>query len=341
MAPFYKSICIEQGWTCDEALLDRMVQQNKEELEKLDERLQDAEENLGESEVADALRVRAEHFARIGDKETAITAYRTAFDKTAPVGHRLDLLFALLRIGLFFSDDPFTVSVLSQTRDLVELGGDWDRRNRLKVYEAIRMLRVRDFSGASKRLLETLSTFTSTELLPYRDFILYVVISSLLSLDRVGIKEKVLEAPEVLEMLPEISGLSSYLVSLDECDYSKFFRALAEVDELHMATSMDLQAHRRYYAREMRIKAYAQLLESYQSLGVSRMAEAFGVSEEFIDRDVSRFIAAGRLHCMIDKVAGVVVTNRPDTKNAQYQACVKNGDSLLSRVQKLSRVINV
>lgn len=161
-------------------------------------------------------------------QETAITAYRTAFDKTAPVGHRLDLLFALLRIGLFFSDDPFTVSVLSQTRDLVELGGDWDRRNRLKVYEAIRMLRVRDFSGASKRLLETLSTFTSTELLPYRDFILYVVISSLLSLDRVGIKEKVLEAPEVLEMLPEISGLSSYLVSLDECDYSKFFRALGK-----------------------------------------------------------------------------------------------------------------
>lgn len=79
MAPFYKSICIEQGWTCDEALLDRMVQQNKEELEKLDERLQDAEENLGESEVADALRVRAEHFARIGDKVRDGMGWRMKF----------------------------------------------------------------------------------------------------------------------------------------------------------------------------------------------------------------------------------------------------------------------
>ncbi|RKP14402.1 hypothetical protein BJ684DRAFT_19181 [Piptocephalis cylindrospora] len=68
MAPFYKFVCTEQGWSRDDALLARMEQSNQEELEKLDARLKDAEENLGESEVSDALRVRAEHFARIGDK---------------------------------------------------------------------------------------------------------------------------------------------------------------------------------------------------------------------------------------------------------------------------------
>lgn len=38
----------------------------------------------------------------------------------------------------------------------------------------------------------------------------------------------------------------------------------------------------------------------------------------FVSRELSRFIAAGKLHCKIDKVAGVLETNRPDAKNALY-----------------------
>lgn len=44
---------------------------------------------------------------------------------------------------------------------------------------------------------------------------------------------------------------------------------------------------------------------------------------------------------MIDKVKGIVETNRPDAKNAQYQASIKQGDILLTRIQKLSRVISM
>jgi 26S proteasome regulatory subunit N7 len=58
-------------------------------------------------------------------------------------------------------------------------------------------------------------------------------------------------------------------------------------------------------------------------------------------RELSRFIALGRIHCKIDKVNGIVETTRPDTKNALYQSAIKQGDLLLNRVQKLSRVINV
>ena len=36
-------------------------------------------------------------------------------------------------------------------------------------------------------------------------------------------------------------------------------------------------------------------------------------------RELSKFIASGRLHCSIDKVGGVVETNRPDSKNFLYQ----------------------
>jgi 26S proteasome regulatory subunit N7 len=56
-------------------------------------------------------------------------------------------------------------------------------------------------------------------------------------------------------------------------------------------------------------------------------------------RDLSRFVSAGRLNCSIDKVNGIVETNRPDTKNARYEQAIKQGDTLLNSLQKLSRVI--
>lgn len=72
----------------------------------------------------------------------------------------------------------------------------------------------------------------------------------------------------------------------------------------------------------MRIRAYSQLLESYRSLKVSSLAEAFGVTTEYIDADLSRFINAGRLHCKIDAVRGIIETSRPDGKNYQFQVCM-------------------
>lgn len=65
------------------------------------------------------------------------------------------------------------------------------------------------------------------------------------------------------------------------------------------------------------------------------------VISDFCFRELSTFIAAGRLHCKIDRVGGIVETNRPDLRNAQFNAVVKHGDLLLNRVQKLSRVINI
>jgi len=41
--------------------------------------------------------------------------------------------------------------------------------------------------------------------------------------------------------------------------------------------------HANFYVREMRIKAYTQILESYKSLTLERMSNAFGVSATYID----------------------------------------------------------
>lgn len=53
-----------------------------------------------------------------------------------------------------------------------------------------------------------------------------------------------------------------------------------------------------------------QFLESYKSVTLESMANAFGVSSDFMDKELSDFIVAGRLTAKIDKVAGIIETNR-------------------------------
>ena len=69
MGPYYRVITSASSLLpLDQSLLDSMEKENAEELKKLDDRLAEAEKTEGESEISDALKARANHFTRIGDK---------------------------------------------------------------------------------------------------------------------------------------------------------------------------------------------------------------------------------------------------------------------------------
>ena len=65
-----------------------------------------------------------------------------------------------------------------------------------------------------------------------------------------------------------------------------FVYAFAVIVENKLKYDRYFAPHYRYYMREMRIQAYAQLLESYSSLTIDYMANAFGVTPAFIDKYV-------------------------------------------------------
>ncbi|KAI8925368.1 26S proteasome subunit RPN7-domain-containing protein [Entophlyctis helioformis] len=333
MGPYYEIAVAELGIPKDAALANALRAENEAELKKLQDKLEDAEQNLGETDISDALIAKAQYLAKIGDKVRCT-------GKDGPLGHRIDIYFAIVRIGFFFRDNETISKNIDKVKGLIEEGGDWDRRNRLKVYEGIYLISVRDFKGAVGMLLDSLATFTSTELMDYKAFVRYASLTAAITLQRPEFKAKVVHAPEILEVIHDIPHLEDYVNSFYECKYAQFFRSLAIVEQSFKQDHL-LNAHYNYYVREMRIRVYAQLLESYRSLTIESMATSFGVTEGWLDGDLSQLISSGRINAVIDKVGGIIETNRPDAKNAQYQATIKQGDLLLTRVQKLSRVINV
>jgi 26S proteasome regulatory subunit N7 len=165
---------------------------------------------------------------------------------------------------------------------LIEKGGDWDRRNRLKVYEGLFLISKRQFKQASSLLLDTLATFTSTEVMDYKDFVRYAILTAALTLSRPEFKEKVLNSPEILECIHLIPHFSDYSSSFYNCQYATFFKCLGQVEK-GLKMDVFLHPHYRFYVREMRIRVYSQILESYRSVTIISLATNFGVSEEWID----------------------------------------------------------
>jgi 26S proteasome regulatory subunit N7 len=340
MTPFYSECCKDLGWPTDKKLEETMKAANEEKLKELDSKIEDAEKNLGETEIRETNLLKAEYFSLIGSKDLSLEQFRKTYEKTVTLGHRLDIVFHQIRLGFFYHDFDLIKRNLDKAKSLIEEGGDWDRRNRLKVYLGLYSVMMRDFKTASAQFLDTVATFTSYELMDYETFVIYTIFSTVVALSRTDLRDKVSRNAEILEVLHGLPQIKNYLFSIYECRYADFFKSLAYVEQ-YMRMDRYFEQHYNYYIREMRIIAYNQLLESYSSLTLTYMASSFGVSNQFIDKELSRFIAAGRLHCKIDRVKEIVETNRPDNKNYQYQETIKKGDLLLNRIQKLSRVINI
>lgn len=273
-------------------------------------------------------------------QEKAIAAYEDISEKTGILGTKIDVVLAIIRMGLFYGDKHLVKKHVERAKTLVESGGDWDRRNRLKAYEGLYLLTVRSYNLAAPLLLDSLSTFTSYELCTYSNLVIYAVLAGSVSLKRVDFKSKVVDAPEIkailgdgedkllalsgaisagpgvdaemqdastapsasrvtavnlttlgsstdqpeAEMAVDFGPLAQLVSSLYNGRYKLFFQALALVEEQFLTQDRYLHEHKGWFIREMRLRAYQQLLQSYRVVGLDSMANDFGVTVDFLDR---------------------------------------------------------
>lgn len=341
MLPYYeKYLCPDALGPADEALKAQLKKANEEELEKIEAKITDAKENFGDIEVRDAMLAKADFYNRIGDKENAIEGYKIAFEKTVGVGAKLDNILTVIRIAFFFDDKELAKKEIDRAKAELAKGGDWERRNKLKVYEGIYLMTVRDWKQAATLFLNVMPTFTAVEVVEFKDFVFYTVILSMAALDRPEIRDKLLSSPEVKSVIKETPHLEMFLDSYFHSRYQEFMQEFVPIIGLVRADRY-MKAHVKKFSRVMRLNAYKQFLASYRSVTLQAMASEFGVSAGFIDSELSSFISSGKLTCKIDKVGGVIESNEADNRNQVYKEIIKQGDLLLNRMQKLSGALDM
>jgi len=234
---------------------------------------------------------------------------------------------------------------VTRAASLLELAGDWERRNRLKVYQGVLHLQAREFQKASDRFLETLSSFNADELFSYTQHVQYAVVSGALTLSRPDLLAKLIDSPEVRSVSGERPDLLRFLETLYEGEYAQFLIVLIQLVDA-LAGDEKLGRHAAFYGREMRVKAYAQFLAAYRTVSLSAMAQVFGLSPQLLESEIAHFVSGGRLPAKIDAVRGLIETTASGQPqwgppSGVYQDTLRQGDALTARIQKLSRVIHL
>lgn len=333
------------GLEWDQSLYDELVKTNSTKIEELKqeiERLQKEDES--EIDILKKWTELGQLYATIGDKENAESTLLKTVELAPSTGSKIDLFLTISRVGFFYNDLIFTKKYLDKSNELIEKGGDWERRNRYKTYNGIYLMSIRNFKEASKLLADSLSTFTSTELTTYEDVAKYALITSSIVFSRSDLKSKLLESPEILSINSngdDLLPIYNMIKSIYYTKYEEFFPSLLQTSDMILTKDKYLFEHANYYLREIRCRAYNQLLESYSSLSIKSMANLFKVSVEFLDNDLCKFIPNKKLNCIIDKVDGIIQTNKFDNKNIQYQELIKSGDALLTKLQKYGAAVRL
>lgn len=195
-------------------------QQIDEEIKKFDQKVADAKEREGDIEVRDAIMDKAEFLkVEARDYPEAEKFFREALAMSGGASRKMEILFEILQMNLEKYDMDALKKDVDTCKQLVEEGADWDKKNKLKVFEGVYCMLIRDFNRAAELFMSSIATFTCTELLEYKQFIFYAVIMSMLTQDRRTLKKEILHSPDVLSVIRDIPHLKTYLDSFYNCEY--------------------------------------------------------------------------------------------------------------------------
>ena len=142
-------------------------------------------------------------YSAVGDWDSAIAGFDELLSGKRKItsNKKIDSMCEKARIYLFTLELKKCGSTIEETKKLNESGGDWDRRNRLKVYEALYLISNREVKKAAPLLLECIETFTCVELCSYSSFILYAVLCNIIALPRTDLHRKLIKNPQVIAMI--------------------------------------------------------------------------------------------------------------------------------------------
>jgi len=277
---------------------------------------------------------------KIADKEKCIELLDKILKGSPTTDMKISCLFKKAFMYFFYTDFEGIRTSLQALEESMNTYSSWEEKNRFKVYKGLYCLMQGKFVEACEHLIETLPTFNTLELVSYEDFVCYTVSVAMLTLPRRDLKKKCLDGQEIQEGLYNAPLVQNFLKSLYNCRYAEFFQNLALIEQ-ELKKSLFMNGVYQTYVEDIRAVAYSQLLESYSSLSLDYMAELFGVTSEFMDEEIAYYIGLGKLNCKINKVTSTINTVSPEVMNEKYNQIIRQGDLLLSKMQKLATKLNV
>ena len=310
-------------------------------IEELKKKMEEDVEGIEEKDKASYLFEIGKIYKEKKMMDKAVEQFKETIEQTISFNTKIDAIFEILHIGLLEKNQDILKEYLEKCHELLKSdGGDWEKKNRLKVYEGLYFVLNKNFKDAGKNFLDALMTFTSYELFDFKTFVFYTAITNIITVDRKSLKERIIDNSDVLSCINDIPHLQKFLNCFYDGEYSEFFKELYYIIQV-LKKDFYLSKHYNYFINEMRIKVYSQFLQSYKTVTMENMANVFGVSTSFIDNELSNFISQGRINAKIDKVSGIIECSYNEQNVDLYQNTIRESDILISKIHKLSKLLEI
>lgn len=110
----------------------------KEELALLEAKIEEAKTREGDTEVRDAILDKAQFLKdEAQDYPLAETIFREAIALSGGASRKMEILFEILLMNIEKFDLDALKKDIASCHVLVEEGADWDKKNKLKIFEGV------------------------------------------------------------------------------------------------------------------------------------------------------------------------------------------------------------
>lgn len=338
MIDFFQKCVVQNILDKNELLINKMKERFENHMTKLKKELEKTKKEEGEIEIRNMKIKIAEKITLSRDKNTAVKEWEAI--NGISIQKNIDILLSILRIALAYEDIDLFKRIRVSCQEQIENSGDWDRRNRFFVYQALYFIQIKNFKEACNLLLKTIPSFIAVEVISFSKMIQYAVLIGIFQLPRIELKIKIINNPEILQAKDELPFLSQFLNNLYNCRYHDFFLSLINVMTLIKQDRL-LEVHSNFMLHQYRFIAYEQFLRPYQSVKLKNMSKEFGLSTTFLEKDLCNYITEGILNCVIDTIDGIITIKRFHSNDYNFKQIIKKGDHLFNLLQKLSRNLSL
>lgn len=233
----------------------------EQKIKELDEKIENikTDKNLEETEPALFILEKGKLYKEYKLNDTAILTFKEAIAISQSFNLKMDAVFEILLLSIQIKDLVLLKEYLELCKKYLNEGGDWEKRNKLRVYEGIYFMFIRDFKEAGKLFLDALMTFTSYELFEYKEFVFYTAMCNIVTVDRNTLKNRIIDNSDVVACINDIPYLETFLESYYSGKYATFFEVFFKLIG-RIKTDFYIGSHYKFFVKELRIRAYSQYL---------------------------------------------------------------------------------
>jgi len=304
--------------------LRQMKETKVAELEN--EKQRDAE---NESHIKEIDRKIAEFYCQTMDIKKGFEWTTRIMRDDVSLSFRMDVFLCRIRMGIIMGNKKIIEESAVEAMDACERGCDWDRRNRFKVYNGLLCLMRGKFDEAGIMLSDSLPSYDADEAMDYWRAVRYVIFCGALTFERPDLLKRILQNADVVGNNEE-EGMR-IIRSLHECHYSNFMKELCAFcriinDDVFVGKYVNM------FCREMKLRVYGQILESYRSMHIEKMAEALGLGVEYVEKDLGEFIIEERLWSRIDRIERVI--EMKERSSMDVSSVINEGSDVIRRIKR-------